>query len=181
MTTTGTDSSYVRPMRSLVDEAAVALRASILSGEIRAGARIRIQDLEDRLGISRIPIREALRQLESEGLVKTTPHRATVATPLSLTELWDVYDVREALEIRVAKRSVARLRPELHIENRPGRGGQPQPAHPFTALLGVRTKDVAVPVAIFQHQLTRIAGISPSTPNTRSSSAIPSDVIAVSR
>ncbi len=112
MTTTGTDSGYVRPIRSLVDEAAAALRASILSGEIRAGARIRIQDLEDRLGISRIPIREALRRLEAEGLVKTTPHRATVATPLSLTELWDVYDVREALEIRAAKRSVARLRPE---------------------------------------------------------------------
>jgi DNA-binding GntR family transcriptional regulator len=103
---------YVRPARSLVDEAATALRASILSGEIRAGARIRIAELEDRLGISRIPIREALRRLEAEGLVKTTPHRATVATPLSLTELWDVYDVREALEIRAAKRSVARLSPE---------------------------------------------------------------------
>ena len=112
MTKTGTGSSYVRPMRSLVDEAATALRASILSGEIPGGARIRIQDLEDRLGISRIPIREALRRLEAEGLVKTTPHRSTVATPLSLTELWDVYDVREALEIRAAKRSVARLKPE---------------------------------------------------------------------
>jgi DNA-binding GntR family transcriptional regulator len=110
--TTTTDGGYARPMRSLVDEAAAALRASILSGDIRAGARIRIQDLEDRLGISRIPIREALRRLEAEGLVKSTPHRATVATPLSLTELWDVYDVREALEIRAAKRSVARLRPE---------------------------------------------------------------------
>jgi DNA-binding GntR family transcriptional regulator len=109
LTSTGTNSGYVRPMRSLVDEAAAALRASILSGEIRAGARIRIQDLEDHLGISRIPIREALRRLEAEGLVKTTPHRATVATPLSLTELWDVYDVREALEIHAAKRSVARL------------------------------------------------------------------------
>jgi DNA-binding GntR family transcriptional regulator len=111
LSTTGTG-RYVRPMRSLVDEAATALRASILSGEIRAGARIRIQDLEDRLGISRIPIREALRRLEAEGLVKTTPHRSTVAAPLSLTELWDVYDVREALEIRAAKRSVARLKPE---------------------------------------------------------------------
>jgi DNA-binding GntR family transcriptional regulator len=99
-------------MRSLVDEATAALRASILSGEIRAGERIRIRELEDRLGISRIPIREALRRLEAEGLVKSTPHRSTVATSLSLTELWDVYDVREALEIRAAKRSVARLRPE---------------------------------------------------------------------
>jgi DNA-binding GntR family transcriptional regulator len=99
-------------MRSLVDEATAALRASILSGEIRPGAAIKIRDLEDHLGISRIPIREALRRLEAEGLVKSTPHRATVATPLSLTELWDVYDVREALEIRAAKRSVTRLRPE---------------------------------------------------------------------
>jgi DNA-binding GntR family transcriptional regulator len=112
LTTTGTDSGYVRPTRSLVDEAAAALRASILSGDIRAGARIKIQDLEDRLGISRIPIREALRRLEAEGLVKTTPHRSTVATSLSLTELWEVYDVREALEIRAAKRSIARLNPE---------------------------------------------------------------------
>jgi DNA-binding GntR family transcriptional regulator len=108
----GTDSTYVRPVRSLVDEAAAALRASILSGEIQAGARIRIQHLEDRLGISRIPIREALRRLEAEGLVKTTPHRGTVAAPLSLTELCDVYDVREALEIRASKRSAGRLTPE---------------------------------------------------------------------
>jgi DNA-binding GntR family transcriptional regulator len=112
LTTTGPDSGYVRPVRSLVEEAAAAVRAAILSGEIPAGARIRIQDLEERLGISRIPIREALRRLEAEGLVKTAPYRATVATPLSLTELRDVYDVREALEIRAAKRSVARLRPQ---------------------------------------------------------------------
>jgi DNA-binding GntR family transcriptional regulator len=75
LTTASTGSGYVRPMRSLVDEATAALRASILSGEIRAGERIRIRELEDRLGISRIPIREALRRLEAEGLVKSTPHR----------------------------------------------------------------------------------------------------------
>lgn len=113
-----TDGTYVRPVRSLVDEAAAALRAAILSGEIQAGTRIKIQHLEDRLGISRIPIREALRRLEAEGLVKTTPHRGTVVTPLSLTELCDVYDVREALEVRASKRSVVRLTPEqLKVAN----------------------------------------------------------------
>jgi len=74
------------------------LRYAILRGRLAAGARLNQSMIASEYGISPIPIREALRQLESEGLVKSAPHRGAVVASLSQPEIQDLYDVRIALE-----------------------------------------------------------------------------------
>ena len=65
---------------------AEALRKGILKGMIKAGQVLRQEDLAERFGVSRIPIREAFRQLEAEGLIKIYPHRGAVVSSLSAWE-----------------------------------------------------------------------------------------------
>jgi len=64
-----------------------ALREKILSGEIGEGEQLRQDALAAEYGVSRIPLREALRQLEAEGLVSFYPHRGAVVSTLSLAEI----------------------------------------------------------------------------------------------
>lgn len=74
------------------------LRDAILRGRLAGGARLNQVDIASGYGVSPIPVREALRQLESEGLVKSAPHRGAVVASLSQEELRDLYDMRIALE-----------------------------------------------------------------------------------
>jgi DNA-binding GntR family transcriptional regulator len=91
---------------TLVDGVAERLRRSILTGNIAPGQRILVRDMENRFGVSQIPIREALRRLESEGLVQSSPQRGSVATVISLDELDQLYDFRRLLETSVAERAL---------------------------------------------------------------------------
>ena len=94
----GSEESSLRGRKSLAEEAAAALRRLILLEQLPPGAAIPERDLADGLGISRTPMREALRQLEIEGLVEfTTTRRARVANP-SLDELAHYLVVLGALE-----------------------------------------------------------------------------------
>lgn len=91
---------------SIVDTVTVRLRREILSGEFEPGARIRVIELERRFGVSHIPIREALRRLEAEGLVVTSPQRATLVAGIALEDLEGLYDLRRIIEIPVVGRAV---------------------------------------------------------------------------
>lgn len=91
---------------SMVDQVANRLRDMLLTGEIEPGQRLRLRDLEEWFGVSHIPIREALRRLESEGLVENKPQRGAVATLLSVDQLGEVYDVRRLLEPALVERAV---------------------------------------------------------------------------
>lgn len=91
---------------SIVDTVTERLRQEILTGEIEPGGRIRVGELERRFGVSHIPIREALRRLEAEGLVVTSPQRATVAAGIALEDLAGLYDLRRIIEVPVAQRAV---------------------------------------------------------------------------
>lgn len=94
------------PRTTVVDTVTERLRRELLTGVIPPGGRIRVGELEQRFGVSHIPIREALRRLESEGLVVTSPQRATVAAGLTLEDLAGLYDLRRLIEVPVSRRAV---------------------------------------------------------------------------
>jgi DNA-binding GntR family transcriptional regulator len=93
---------------TLVDRVADRLRDDILHGVIPAKQRIFVADIAERFAISHIPIREALRRLEAEGLLKNTPNRGFVTHGIELDDLADLYDLRRTLESEYAARACTR-------------------------------------------------------------------------
>lgn len=74
------------------------LRAAITSGLLQPGERLNQAELADQLGVSRMPIREALHRLHSEGLVTLQPYRGAIVAGVSRHELQEIYEMRVALE-----------------------------------------------------------------------------------
>lgn len=85
------------------------LRRALGAGELGPGQPIRQEVLAESLGVSRVPLREALKILEGEGQVIHLPHRGYQVAALSLPELLEVYEIRELLESEAARRAVDRL------------------------------------------------------------------------
>ncbi|UQN08367.1 GntR family transcriptional regulator [Deinococcus sp. QL22] len=81
------------------EEAYICLRDWIVQGVLAPGEALRDQDIAARLGVSRTPVREALRRLEDEGLVETALNRWTRVAPLDLTRAAELYPLIEALEV----------------------------------------------------------------------------------
>jgi DNA-binding GntR family transcriptional regulator len=94
----------IRP-RVLRQEALEAIRTAILSKEIPPGSRLREADLAARMGISRAPVREALRQLEQEGLVEFFPHRGAVVVGVPEDEIDAIYELRALIEQKAIERA----------------------------------------------------------------------------
>lgn len=95
------------PRGSRHETAVTALRARIVSGELVAGASLREQELCRELGISRTPLREAIRTLAREGLLRLQPNRSAVVAPLDVDAVADLYQAIghiEALGARLACR-----------------------------------------------------------------------------
>ncbi len=86
-----------------------AIRDGILHGQYTEGEPLRQDALADELGVSRIPIREALRQLETEGLVTFNPHRGAIVSSLSLEEIEEVFDLRASIESDLLRRAIPHL------------------------------------------------------------------------
>lgn len=87
-----------------------ALRQLIVTGELRPGQKLREQELCERLGVSRTPLREALRTLAAQGLVTLTENRGAEVAPLTLddiTALFEVVGALEALAARLACRAMS--------------------------------------------------------------------------
>jgi len=89
--------------RTLADVALAELREAIVSGEIPPGTPIRLQEYVDRLRMSTVPIREALRFLEQKGLIERTPHRGVYVSAMSARDLDDTYRIRLDLESRAVR------------------------------------------------------------------------------
>jgi DNA-binding GntR family transcriptional regulator len=83
------------------------LRSAILSGELPAGQRLVEMELGDQFGVSRGPIRVALRELAREGLVADMARRGMVVCTITQADLMEVYAVREALEVQAVREAVA--------------------------------------------------------------------------
>ena len=103
--------------RPLSREVATVLRERILTGALRPGQRLIEVTLSQQLGLSRGPVREALRQLASEGLVQEEPHRGARVARLTATDVHEICEVRAALEGKAAER-VAVKHPEALEELR---------------------------------------------------------------
>lgn len=88
---------------TLAEQASAVLREWIASGELRAGERLVESKIADRMQISRGPLREALKHLQAEGLVREEPRRGTFVTELTPEDVRDVYDLRGALEAQAAR------------------------------------------------------------------------------
>ncbi|MFN3668271.1 MAG: GntR family transcriptional regulator [Brevundimonas sp.] len=87
-----------RPARALPDQLLAQARERILSGRLPADTPIRQDALALELGVSKIPLREALARLESEGLVVSHPNRGFIVRPLSRADAEDVFDLRLRIE-----------------------------------------------------------------------------------
>jgi len=94
---------------SLHDETVSRLRALITDGALRPGSRIDERELCQRFGISRTPLREALKVLASEGLVELLPHRGSRVTRLSAPELRDAFEIVAALEALAGELACQRI------------------------------------------------------------------------
>ena len=93
----------------LVDRLAAAIQSRVLSGEIATGTRLRQESLASEFGVSRTPVREALRQLQSSGLVAVEPNRGAVVRGPSTREIREAYAVRAELEGFAAEHAVAHI------------------------------------------------------------------------
>jgi DNA-binding GntR family transcriptional regulator len=87
------------------------LQHAILEGILKPGERLRAEALAQRYGTSRTPIREALLQLEAQGLVELEPNRGAVVRPFDVSDLLDLYEVRALLEPAAAARAATRIEP----------------------------------------------------------------------
>jgi DNA-binding GntR family transcriptional regulator len=97
MTTTGTVETANGPTAAS-QRIADHLRAQILGGEIGPGERIRQEEVAERLGASRLPVREALRVLSAEGLITVEPNKGARVPALDMDEVETLYQMRERLE-----------------------------------------------------------------------------------
>ena len=95
--------------RSVIEE---TLRAAILDGRLPSGAALRQQDLADLFGVSRMPVREALRQLEAQSLLHVVAHKGAVVAALIDYDAVETYALRLLLEKEALRLSIPLLEPQ---------------------------------------------------------------------
>jgi DNA-binding GntR family transcriptional regulator len=106
------DERLNRGHRTLAEKAFDTLHTAIITGQLRPGARLPIEELAEVLQMSPMPIREAVRRLDAAGLVENIPHRGARVTELSITDLAEVYEARLALEVLAIRRAAERFNDE---------------------------------------------------------------------
>lgn len=87
------------------------MQTAIVTGDLAPGTKLKEPDLARSYGISRGPLREAIRRLEARGLVQSTPHAGARVTDLSVAQLLDIYEVRETLEGLACRLAATRITP----------------------------------------------------------------------
>jgi DNA-binding GntR family transcriptional regulator len=121
--------------RTAAEYVEATLKAAILSGRLAGGTPLRQEELAEAFGVSRMPVREALRQLEAQALLDFVPHKGAVVTEISAEDAADSYAIRRALEPAALRLSVPALDAEdfalarsllteLDIEPEAGRLGE---------------------------------------------------------
>lgn len=103
--------SVARENSSAVDLVTAEIRRSVLTGALAAGQQFSIRDLATQLGVSHIPIREALQRLESQGLIVLRQARSAEVAPLSIADMEAIYRLRTVIELPLAGASTGRHSP----------------------------------------------------------------------
>lgn len=98
-----------KPLREVVAE---TLREAIVNGTLKPGERLMEIQLAEELGVSRTPVREAIRKLELEGFVVMIPRRGTYVADLSIKDINEVFEIRTALDVLAAGLAVERITEE---------------------------------------------------------------------
>jgi DNA-binding GntR family transcriptional regulator len=94
-------------MAAAVEKAYQAIREGIVSGDYAPGSHLTAQDLAAANGLSRTPVREAMRRLHSEGLISFIPHRGAFVTQMEERDIEKIYDLRTVLESFAAEAAAA--------------------------------------------------------------------------
>ncbi len=100
--------------RTMQEIAYDAIRDAVLSGRYAAGKRLIADEVAKELGVSRMPVREALHRLGVAGLITITPHRGAVVSQLSETEIVEIYHIRAVLDGLAARLATPNLTPADH-------------------------------------------------------------------
>src|SRR5437762_12907446 len=95
---------------ALVDRLAATIQARVLAGEFPSGSRLRQESLASEFGVSRTPVREALRKLQAGGVVELEPNRGAVVRGPTAREVREAYEVRAELEGLAAELAATRIR-----------------------------------------------------------------------
>lgn len=95
----------------LRDQTRDAIRQRIIDGRLTPGTRLVERELAAELQVSRVPVREALRMLESEGFLEVVPRRGVVVRRLTRRDVEELFDVRQSLEVLATRRAAERATP----------------------------------------------------------------------
>jgi DNA-binding GntR family transcriptional regulator len=102
--------------QSLASAVAEKLREKIIDGELQEGEQLRQDAIAAELGVSRIPVREALRHLEAEGLITIVANRGAVVSALSPDEIDELFELRAVLECYVLRQAIPNMTEEVFRE-----------------------------------------------------------------
>ncbi len=103
--------------QSVPESVAASLRGRILTGEFKDGEQLRQEAIATEYGVSRMPVREALRQLEAEGLVRLQTHKGAIVTTLSPKEVGELFDLRVLLEAELVGQAIPNMKDEHFAES----------------------------------------------------------------
>ncbi|MFH8770662.1 MULTISPECIES: GntR family transcriptional regulator [unclassified Streptomyces] len=106
------------PLGAVRERVLATLRQDIIAGRLGPGERLVERELAERFGVSRVPVREAIRALVAEGFVLFESARRTVVRRLTPTDVKELFELREALEVYAAGLAAARVTPEALAELR---------------------------------------------------------------
>lgn len=98
--------SDIKPIRDIVYE---NLKKAILDGQLKSGDRIVEKDFAEKMNISRTPVREAIRKLETEGLVEYIPRKGVVVKSFSVDDIIEICDIRKSLECLAIKQIIKKI------------------------------------------------------------------------
>jgi DNA-binding GntR family transcriptional regulator len=102
--------------RTATEHVVALLREAIASGELAGGTQLPQIELAEALGVSRTPVREALRLLEAEGWITFSPHRGAVVAALSSADVREIFEIRFALEALALRKSVPTLSDDAFLQ-----------------------------------------------------------------